>query len=233
MSGQLPENRLKLVLNLQRWESLTFLHWPIEPSEIAHLIPPPLELDVFEGAAWIGITPFSMSYVGTPAIRMPLVRSFVEINVRTYVRAPDGRDGIWFFSLECPRIAVIAGLRLLGLPYVDASAVLNHNEATIQYASRRRSGGAAFWAAASVGGPIPRPDALTTFLTGRWNAFTRVTGSLVQVPIEHEPWPLHHANARANAGELLAENDLPAVTGEPLAHFSPAVHVRIGCPRRD
>ncbi|MCK6461741.1 MAG: DUF2071 domain-containing protein, partial [Planctomycetes bacterium] len=43
----------------QRWSEVLFLHWPVEPRALqAHV---PLELDLFDGRAWLGVVPFRMS----------------------------------------------------------------------------------------------------------------------------------------------------------------------------
>ena len=71
-------------------------------------MPPQLELDLFEGTAYVGLVPFTMT--GVRPVGLPPVRgisSFHETNVRTYVHR-EGRDpGVWFFSLDAAnRIAV-------------------------------------------------------------------------------------------------------------------------------
>ena len=47
---------------------------------------------------------------------VPVVTSFNETNVRT-VRGPDGRDGIWFFSLDVDSLVNVGGGRMGRLPY--------------------------------------------------------------------------------------------------------------------
>jgi Uncharacterized conserved protein (COG2071) len=37
-----------------RWERLTFLRWPYEPTAVQHLLPGGLTVDTFGGAAWAG-----------------------------------------------------------------------------------------------------------------------------------------------------------------------------------
>ena len=46
-----------------RWHDLLFLHWPVRPEVIRPLIPPDLELDTFDGSAWIGVVPFRLTRV--------------------------------------------------------------------------------------------------------------------------------------------------------------------------
>ena len=77
-------------LMTQTWHNLLFAHWPIDVEQLRPKVPTTLELDLFEGAAWVGIVPFEMTNVaarGVPAL--PWVSAFPELNVRTYVRVAD------------------------------------------------------------------------------------------------------------------------------------------------
>ena len=76
---------------VQRWHDLLFAHWRCPVSDLRPLIPEPLEIETFEGDAWIGVIPFFMSGVrmrATPPV--PTANAFEELNVRTYVTL-DGR----------------------------------------------------------------------------------------------------------------------------------------------
>ena len=46
-----------------RWHDLMFMHWPIRPEALRPLIPAMLELDTFDGWAWLGVVPFRMTGV--------------------------------------------------------------------------------------------------------------------------------------------------------------------------
>ncbi|HLS25828.1 MAG TPA: DUF2071 domain-containing protein [Beutenbergiaceae bacterium] len=231
MSSRRPEHRIAVAVNAMHWRDLTFLHWPVNPARIRPLLPPELQVDTFDDVAWVGVTPFRMSYFGAPAVRLPIVPAFTEINVRTYVRGRDGRDGVWFFSLECSRLPVTALLRLLGLPYEQSATDQRRRSGQWHYTSRRRSGHAWFGARVAVGQPIATPTEFEDFLTGRWNGYSRAWGQVWRTPIEHEPWPLHRADAECAPAQLLSANGLPQLEGQPIAHFSPLVHVRVGPPR--
>jgi hypothetical protein len=61
----------------QRWHDLLFAHWPLPAESVRPLIPPELELDTFDGQAWVGVIPFWMSRVhvrGLSGIECPNVR---------------------------------------------------------------------------------------------------------------------------------------------------------------
>ena len=114
-----PPYPVKRPVMYQNWESLTFLHRPLPPEVVRRLLPQGLELDTYDGAAWIGLTPFLLTGLRPPRVSaLPWISRFPEMNVRTYVRGPDGERGIWFFSLEADRLAAVVGARLsYGLPY--------------------------------------------------------------------------------------------------------------------
>ena len=105
----------------QSWHDLLFAHWRVEEATLRRHIPAELEIDTYEGQAWLGVVPFRMSGVrlrGTPAI--PWLSAFPELNVRTYVVA-DGKPGVWFFSLDAGnRIAVAIARAWFHLPYFRA-----------------------------------------------------------------------------------------------------------------
>src|SRR3954453_18920861 len=95
----------------QTWENLLFAHWPVGADQIRDLVPRALDLDLFDGSAWRAVTPFQVR--GTRprgALPPPVLSSFPELNVRTYVTL-GGRPGIWFFSLDAGGAAAGAAAR--------------------------------------------------------------------------------------------------------------------------
>src|SRR5947209_19902832 len=75
---------------VHRWEQLTFLHWRYDAAAVQALLPASLEVETFDGTAWIGLVPFLMR-VGLPtgageAAGARWFARFCETNVRTYVR---------------------------------------------------------------------------------------------------------------------------------------------------
>ncbi|WP_448070834.1 YqjF family protein [Georgenia yuyongxinii] len=226
----MSSNRVPRPVSLQRWTDLTFLHWALPASAVEERLPPGLELDTFDGRAWVGVTPFVMRDA-RPALvpAVPYLSHFTEVNVRTYVRGPGGLPGLWFYSLECPRLPVVAALRGAGVPYTWARTHTQTSGAHIAYRSRRRDG-TGMHAAARIGSPTEQ-DPLTRFLVERYHAFVW-RGRLWRVPVEHRPWPLRAATAHADVAGLFRANHLPEPRSEPLVHFSAGVDVRLGAPRR-
>ncbi|MCP4798280.1 MAG: DUF2071 domain-containing protein, partial [Phycisphaeraceae bacterium] len=114
----LPELPTRTPAVVMTWADIAFAHWRIPPGVLRPLIPAELELDLHDGSAWIGLIPFEMrdcDFRGVPPL--PGLGTFLECNVRTYVRHR-GVPGVWFFSLDAEsRLAVIGGRVVWGLNY--------------------------------------------------------------------------------------------------------------------
>ena len=121
----------------QRWRDLLFLHWPVPRDVIRPLLPNGLEIDSLAGQAYVSLIPFVIAESRPARVPRALAARFLETNLRTYVRAPDGEPGIYFFSLEASSLLAVAAARLLyGLPYFPAAMSMRRDES-------RRSIGAA------------------------------------------------------------------------------------------
>lgn len=222
----------------QRWETLTFLHWPFRPETVQALLPPGLRVEVFEGQAWVGLVPFHMTVGPARATAMPWLGRFHETNVRTYVTDDEGRAGVWFFSLDAARLAAVIAARAgYRLPYFWSAMTLTRDGDRVRYGCERRwpgRGRPASRVEVEVGPAMSAAEttALDHFLTARWRVFSVVGRHLTFTNAQHEPWSLRRAEALQVDDDLLAAAGLPPAPGSPLAHFSEGVTARLGAPRR-
>lgn len=207
----------------QTWHDLLFAHWPLEAAVVRALVPPQLPLDTFDGRAWIGIVPFTMSRVGPRFVpALPWLSAFPEINVRTYVTV-GGRPGVYFFSLDATNPVAVRTARLLyRLPYFTASIAVAREGDRIVYRSRRRSRpDAAFDATYAPSGPAfqAQDGSLDYFLTERYCLYT--AGHRVsRTDIHHPRWTLQRAEAEIRAHTIAAAAGLPALPAAPHLLFS-------------
>ena len=223
---------------VQHWEELTFVHWRYPADVVQKALPAGLEVETFDGSAWIGLVPFAMRVrlPGSPSV--PWVSEFPETNVRTYVRGPDGERGIWFFSLDAARLgAVVTARTTYRLPYFWSRMRVSGSGGgrTRTYHCRRRWPGprsATSHVVTAVGEPYDPGELhdLDHFLTARWSLFSAPRSGLRHARAWHEPWPLHRAHLLHLDDNLVEAAGLPRPTGETLVHFSPGVEVRIGWP---
>lgn len=237
MAGEWPDQPVRAPMSRHQWAPITFLHVRVDADDIARLLPSGLEPDLLDGQAWLGLTPLLMRAVRPTALPpVPGWSWFPELNVRTYVRGPGGRDGLWFFALDCPRRLMVLGGRALGMPYrFRAAAMRERADGTAGRTVEHRFHDGRRWRSLVVrpGAPISRPSPLEVLLTGRWNAYARPAGRLLRLPAEHEPWPLQRATISGDLLEhsVLDDLGLRVLPGEPLVHFSSGVKVRLGAPR--
>lgn len=212
---------------------MTFLHWHFDPASVRPLIPPELELDLWDGRAYVGLVPFILDDITlTRAPAVPWLSRFHETNVRTYVRDRHGTRGVWFFSLDAARLAAVIGARVsYALPYFWAKMSVRRHAGQVEYASVRRHGPPGATGIVVEPGPaIETQSELETFLSARWRLYAYRRRQLLRADVEHPRWPLQRAHVHKLEESLLTAAGLPRPVGEPLAHFSAGTRVLTGWP---
>jgi uncharacterized protein YqjF (DUF2071 family) len=230
----------------QTWRHLLFAHWPVPPELLRPYLPAGLEVDTFEGQAWLGVVPFTMSGIrplGLPAV--PGLSRLHELNVRTYATL-NGKPGVWFLSLDATNaLGVWAARTFFHLPYLHADIQLTKTGDTLLAEATRTHRGAApatFRARWTPGTALPpaRPGTLAFFLTERYRLYTAGPNLLQGVAgnalweglLWHEPWQLRTAELHEWESTLLESHGLPTPTGPPLLYAADAVEVAIRELRR-
>lgn len=217
----------------QTWGKLLFMHWRIDEKVLRPLIPEALEIDKFDGTAWIAVTPFTMWDIRAfPPFLPPVpgLSALDELNVRTYVHY-DGVPGVWFFSLDCNSgAAVLAARNLFLLPYFNADIEIEQEDHTIEYElDRTEDPAASFRASWTVGETLPysHPGSLAFFLTERYCLYTEDEGQIYRARIYHDPWPLKKATLNTLSSTMIESLDLPTPKGEPILHYNEEISVEI------
>ena len=240
MSADLPPTApapVERPVMVQRWSDVVFVHWRYDPAVVQALLPRGVHVDTIDGNAWVGLVPFRMEGLGVPGwAPLPLVGSFPEVNVRTYVRA-GGRRGVWFFSLDIDRaLPAVVACAAYHLPYCVGDVLHVHaGGMIISSVERRWPHGATVRShlAVEVGSRPADDDALARVLTSRWGLVSATRrGRLAHAPVDHRPWPLQQGQVRDLEDGLLAGAGLPAPQGDPHVVWSPGVDVRVGRPAR-
>lgn len=221
----------------QTWWDLLFAHWPVPAAMLRPLIPTTLDVDTFDGMAWVGVVPFRMTGVrlhGTPF--SPVAGAFAELNLRTYVvphGAADTKPGVWFFCLDAGSpVAVAVAQRWFNLPYFNARMSVATDGGRIRYRSRRTDRGATPAAFAASYGPIApvslsKPGALAHWLTERYCLYTTDRrGHLYRGNIHHPHWPLQAAKAEISVNTMAEAHGIVLPETTPLLHFARRLDVR-------
>ena len=219
-------------IGFQRWDKLLFLHWELPADALRPLVHPRLELDTFEGRAFVSITPFTVRGArlrGLPPL--PALSDFHEVNVRTYVHLGGEDPAVWFFSLDAASALAAAMARAsLRLPYCYARISRGEAGGRLTYEAARvlpaaPAGLSASWRIAGEAAP-GRPGTLEHFLAERYLLFSRAFGrKLFRLQVHHAPWLLRRVEGLEVAQTLSTADSVPPLRGSPLAQYSEGVDV--------
>lgn len=226
-----------------RWSRLLFMHWPVPAEALRPHVPPMLEVDTFDGSAWLAVVPFTMSGVRarfTPAL--PGLGAFHELNLRTYV-THEGKPGVWFFSLDAaswPGVEVAR--RTFHLAYFNARMSLTRRDGGVAYESERtdargKTAALSCWYKGEGSPKHAEPGSLESFLTDRYRLFAsdlppRKPERLWIGEIDHDPWLLAPARCEVEHNGMAAPIDVATPTDEAVLHLAEPVAVRAWWPNR-
>jgi uncharacterized protein len=134
----------------------------------------------------------------------------MQLNVRTYVRGPDGLPGVWFFSIDASsRLAALGVRRIYHVPAFHARMTLESvgewqevecvrvGEPGRVFAARYRANGETLQA---------EPGSLEWFLTERYRLFA----ADARAEMHHDRWGLSPAEAEIELASIA-----PFALGEP------------------
>lgn len=233
------------VLMHQNWHHLLFLHWEIPPSELQALVPAGLTIDTFEGKAYVGLIPFTLTGVRpvmTPAV--PGISNFHEVNVRTYVHRNGSDPGVWFFSLDASSsIAVAAARAAYKLPYFYSDIEFAASDEPIPQiafrAHRNDPRGASpahlhtqYRAIEGAAGPAP-VGTLEHFLIERYILYSQDENhELHRARVHHQPYPVQRAEVAMLDETMVWAAGVRRVDAVQLRHYAREVNVKVYPPER-
>lgn len=223
-------------LLIHEWSELALVHWRYPAAVVQRLLPPGLTVDTFDGSAWIGLVPFHCTIRPRGLPRVPWASSFEEMNVRTYVRGPNGEPAVWFISLEAARLsAVLIARAFYGLKYYWAKMAFARVGDVVTYRARRRwpgRRGSSGSLAIQVGDALPPgvSSELDRWLTNRWRFYCSTPLGLATGLVAHEPWPLRRASVLHCDPHLVSACGLELPRSEPVVHYGGRVTVRMSRP---
>ena len=224
----MPETRWIL---RQKWKKLTFLHWKVDPALLRAHLPDDLELDLFEGDAYVGCIPFVMEDVrpsGVPAV--PGISTFGEFNIRTYV-VKNGVPGVFFLTLDAKsRVTCLYANWRYGLTYRYAKcSVKGEFDEGYRWSSVRKKDGVGLNGSSKPSSEVRQanPGTLEYFLFERYSLYTVRKGRLHHGYTHHLKWWYCDAEASISENSLVESYNLgisDATTPE-FIHMSKGVNV--------
>src|SRR5262245_11751380 len=214
-------------LMIVRESHLLFVSWPVRVEDIRGLVTRDLEIDTFDGSAWVTVETLHMDIVRFRNFPLLIPIKGVEVNVRTYVKWGNVR-GVCFLSLDCPgAIGNALNRAMFKLPFHTAEVGLTVEGDNYQVESIRVEQGAqmeAFGAAARVEGEpqLVQPGSVEEFLLMQTTLFGATPhGRLFRGDVAHKSRTIRPVKGTVRTNTLTAAAGIPELTGEPLFHYSP------------
>lgn len=215
------------------WSQMLLLHWPFSLKAVRPLVPDELELDSFDGKAWISILPYRVRGVRPiVAPSIPWFSTFLQLDVRTYV-LHQGEPGVFFFSLDASNpVAVWLARTVFRLPYFRADMQLRRKGDSFRLTSARSHQGArpatfdCQWTPREPLAGATR-DEFAAFVSDRDRLFAPHAGKVMTCSIQQEPWPLRRAHVSALETTLFEATDLPEPECPPIAHHCDGLGLEI------
>ncbi len=170
----------------QKWSHVLFLNYEVEPQIIQETLPEGLEVDTFEGKAYLSIVPFYMSHVRFPYTPALPFSSLWELNLRTYVQYK-GQKGIYFYTLDTNhRLGQFIATRFFHLPY-RVRAMNGKVNSLYNFDALKSLELRAIISEEKTDTPFDR------WLTERYSLFTDDKDKIYRGDVIHKPWKLQKA----------------------------------------
>lgn len=218
------------VRGYQQWRSLLFLHWPVPIDLLRAVVPASLEIDTWNGEAYVGVVPFAMQGVRNASWPKWAGMTFLETNVRTYVHT-GGKPGVYFLSLDAAsRLAVWGARTFWGLPYFYADMRLEQDGEKVLYTMTRRHSEARLHVRYRIGADLgaSMPETSEHFFLERYLLFLEYRGKLYSGQVHHAAYPAKAAEVLELEQTMIEAGGLGAINDRPtFAHYSPGVDVEV------
>lgn len=214
----LPKERWKYY---QEWNDTLFLHWKVDIKELRKFVPDDIEIDLYNGEAWISLVAFEMEKVRPrflPAFSS--ISNFHEINIRTYVKK-NNKTGVYFLSIEGGnRASCKIAKAFSGLPYRYSK--MNRQDAL--YYSENKEFDDKIFIKYSIGETLEKKTLLDKWLTERYALFQDTKTSINEFEIHHIEWPIKKLDIKEIEIKYTRFKTLLNKHPDSL-HYSPGVQV--------
>lgn len=205
----------------QEWNKALFLHWKVPYDALRKFVPKKLNIDTFNGDAYISLVAFFMQKIrprNLPAIKF--ISDFVEINIRTYIDN-DNKKGVYFLNIEAEKyFSSFIAKKLSGLPYRKS----NIQRTDKNYKSSNIPKNFHLDAEFEVKEQLTKKTELDNWLTERYCLYLDKKETIYRYDIHHKEWNLKNVDIkRLNLNYKIG--DLNLSNKPDLTHYSDGVKV--------
>jgi uncharacterized protein len=200
-------DRKKVFLTAE-WVNLLMLNYAVDPALLLPLVPAGTKLDEFDGRPYVSLIGFEFNDTRVLGFSVPFHRSFLEVNLRFYVRRGEKR-GVAFLREFVP-LRMVAAIARWAFNENYSSVPMAHS---IKENSNRSGIHAEYsWGAGTqncsmrldtVGrATVPESDSLAQFITEHyWGYAAQRDGGCIEYEVQHPQWPVWQAKDASFIGE--------------------------------
>lgn len=199
------------------------MHWEVPLEILRECVPADMEIDTFEGRAYVSLVAFTMKKVRPKNLpSLSYISDFHEINLRTYT-INDNKKGVYFINIEAEkRLSAFISRTLSGLPYEKSAISLSDK----RYVSRNAKKNFSLDAEFEVREPLENKTALDKWLTERYCClYVDPDNTMYRYEMHHKEWEIKQVELRKL--ELQYKIGALDISGQKpdLMHYSEGVKV--------
>jgi uncharacterized protein len=217
----------------QHWLDLFFAHWPVAVGDLRPHVPAPLDIDTWDGSAWVSLVAFRLERVRRRWLpSVGFLTNSLELNLRTYVRY-HGEPAICFLSLHAGKPLLVRLARWatpLSYEFARMSYGWHGGAAAFHAHSAGENGNRTFAASFVPTGRAANAAAgsLDAWLLERYCLYAQnEKGTLFRTVVEHPPWRVQQATAHITDNTMAHPFGLDLPPEPEKVHFSAGVRAYV------
>ena len=204
----------------QKWSDVLFVSFEIDFDLLRSELPKELEVDIFNGKAYLSIVPFVMSdirFFFTPPLPFS---KLIELNLRTYVRYKN-KPGIYFFTLDSDHmLGNFLAQKIFKLPYRYAILDINIDNKVYDVQSKN-----SLSLKVSIKDKKIKTD-LSNWISERYCLYNIVDGKVFRGDVLHPTWNLKEAEVINIDDQFSKQFNLDTCPTQYHCFYSKEINVR-------
>jgi uncharacterized protein YqjF (DUF2071 family) len=211
---------------------LVFLNYKVERNLLASRIPEGVQLQLFNGTAYLSIVAFLFKNLQVAGIPAPFHQEFEEVNLRFYVKqhsAAAEKRGVVFIREIVPKTLLASAARILfnekfiRVPMSHHFDIRENQLNSVEYRWRTEHQENYVRATYENLWTFPEPNSAEHFFTARPHRFTRrKDGTTNEMVMEHPLWrttPVLDVKTEFEIPDIFGTEFVPYLTLRPASAF--------------
>jgi len=189
------------------WQNLLMLNYEVDPGLLLPRVPAGTELDDFGGRTFISLIGFEFNNTRVMGVPIPFHRSFLEVNLRFYIRRGERRAVAFICELVPSQTVASIARRAFNENYT--AVPMSHKvrksaggASTCEYALGEGRDRCVMHGEISGSASLPEEGSLAQFITEHyWGYAAQRDGGCLEYQVEHPRWRVWQASDAGFKGD--------------------------------